>query len=72
MAAILVDSIVIAAMASANCSPREDIGEMGEGWMAGVKERKVQRKQGMLIGVMRMTWWAKGNSKSQDNCCQDS
>ena len=72
MAAILVDSIVMVAMALANCLLREDIGEIGEGWMVGVKRTDGSEKAGDVDQSIENDVVGRGNSKSQDNCCQDS
>ena len=72
MAAMLFDSIVIAATAWANCSSREDIGEVGEGWTAGVKRTDGSEKVGDVDRSKENDMVGKGNFKSQDNCCLDS
>ena len=72
IAAMLFDSIVIAATALANCLPREDIGEMGEDWTAGVKRTDGSEKAGDVDRSNENDMVGKGNSKSRDSCCQDS
>ena len=69
---MLFDSIVIAATVWANCLSREDIGEEGDGWNVGVKRMDSSEKAGDVDQSNENDMVGKNNSKSQDNCCQDS
>ena len=46
MATILLESMVMAVTACANCSSRKVIGNVGEGWMAGVKSMNGSENSG--------------------------